>query len=149
MTWPAIHADILQPRCGDSECHDSENPINALDWVSGGSQASLTRAVDADPQGVLCQAGPPIITASDSAQSLLYLKLLDGACGSRMPLARDPLTDQQQCVIREWIDCGACPEADGGACASCLETARTTCGVTVSAGTVSCTAVPASCPSRI
>jgi len=48
-----------------------------------------------------------LVVPGQSAQSLLYKRLIDDEQGDRMPLDQDPLTDEQIELIRRWMDQGA------------------------------------------
>ncbi|MCB9596413.1 MAG: hypothetical protein H6719_27065 [Sandaracinaceae bacterium] len=146
VTWPAIYESIIVPRCATSACHGTASASHRLDLAAGGAAEVYGRLLDRAPLGTGCGEIPaagdptqamepgwhvPTLVAGDADGSLLVMKIEAGSapdvCGAPMPGSGSPLSDQRRCVIREWVACGACPEADGGACAACLETARTTC----------------------
>lgn len=152
LTWPSIHETILVPTCARSSCHDESEPAAGLDLVGGGLDGVLARLLTDAPMGAQCRAGAtPMVTPSDTAESLLYLKVAaassDDVCGSRMPLSGNPLSEQRLCAMRVWIECGACAEADGGDCASCIEMRRSECEVQLVGGEVECTN-PTACPNQ-
>ncbi|MBX3274095.1 MAG: hypothetical protein KF729_27765 [Sandaracinaceae bacterium] len=134
VRWPSIYERIIAPSCASSRCHDEDDPAGRLDLATGGAEGVHARLVAGGQvaDGAQCRAtGMRMIEPSAADESLLFLKVAAASsmdvCGSRMPLAGNPLGLQRRCVIFEWIACGACVEADGGACAACLDRARTTC----------------------
>jgi len=139
VTWEAIYGEVLAPTCATSRCHDETDPAAELDFVTGGADGLFQRLV-VDGQtavGTQCAAeGQSLVIASEPDMSLLLLKLeaasSDDVCGSRMPLSGSPLNSQRLCAIREWIACGACNAGDDS-CDDCLEMARTTCRIDLSA----------------
>jgi hypothetical protein len=85
------------------ECHEGKNPPAGLDLSAGGSwshlidvpssqDAAFTRVIPAEP-----------------LNSLLFLKIncATPGVGHRMPLNRDPLSDDEQGLILDWISEGA------------------------------------------
>lgn len=125
LTWPSIYERVIEPGCATSRCHDDSFPAGRLNLAGNAMAVYRDRLLNAAPQGEQCRAeSTPLLTPFDPAASLLFLKVAatssDDVCGSRMPLSGSALPDQRLCAIREWIECGACPEADGGACADCL-----------------------------
>src|SRR5262245_38504818 len=100
---------IFQVSCAGTGCHGSLGPQQGLHLESPGVAARVlgVRATGcmgilADPQG--------------ADTSLLYAKLQEGtACGSRMPLARPPLSAADVACVRAWIlSLGPAAAADGG-----------------------------------
>lgn len=141
-TFESIYEQILIPSCARSRCHDSSEPAadltlsGPIDGATGREArlavmstvlSSLTTGQAMDTQ---CR-GRALLVAGDPLRSLLYQKVSlssQDVCGSRMPLAGNPLSDQRLCAIREWIACGACGPGDAS-CDACIATARETCGV--------------------
>jgi hypothetical protein len=149
LTWPSIHERIITPGCATARCHDDSDPAAQLD-LSGDAMAAYDRIVDAAAVGLQCMSeGTPILTPGDPDASLLLVKVeapsSEDVCGSKMPLSGSALPQQRLCAIREWIDCGACPEADGGDCAACIREAERLdrCGLVEDAGAVACAEEPA------
>lgn len=150
VTWERIYADVIEPSCASSACHDDVEPAGALD-LSGGAGVVLDRITGAPPAGELCAAsGVPILTPGEPSASLLYLKMAaarsSDVCGNRMPLSGNPPSPQALCAIEAWIDCGACG-ADDPRCDACADEARARCGVMITEGEPRC-ASPAPCPNR-
>jgi len=83
--------------------------------MPGGEQGDLT--LHPNPYGNLVnipsvQSGLKLVEPGSSAQSYLYLKLIDtqaefGGSGGIMPFQTDPLDTGQIEIIRSWIDQGA------------------------------------------
>lgn len=147
-TWPDIYAKIIEPSCATAACHDSTNPsanlnLMADDPTSAASVAGVVARLSGQgPSGGLCSSSGSWLTPGMASQSLLFTKCdANPTCGSRMPLAGSVLTEGSLCALREWIDCGACAAADDPACATCLEQARTTCGIDVNQPSL-CTTAP-------
>ena len=88
---------IFVPSCGDTGCHGAVAPQQGLDLVSPGV---ASRVVGVTGKGC------PVTLADPSApeQSLIYTKLSPTpSCGSPMPLARAPLTDDDIACVLAWI----------------------------------------------
>jgi hypothetical protein len=96
-----VEADILAVRCGGSVCHSPGATMAAnLDLVSAGVTSRLAGVQSATVQ---C-GGRLLVTPGDPAGSLLFLKVGDEPpCGSRMPLAQDPLDADDIACVRDWI----------------------------------------------
>jgi hypothetical protein len=143
-TFESIYEQIFLPTCGLSRCHDSTDPSADLD-LAGAIDAAVSREdrvgvmssvlegmVGAEARGSQCRGRNILLVRGDATRSLLYAKVAatssEDVCGSRMPLAGNPLSEQRLCAIREWIACGACGPNDSS-CDACVASARTTCGV--------------------
>ncbi|GAB5541887.1 MAG: hypothetical protein SangKO_016470 [Sandaracinaceae bacterium] len=151
LTWPAIHAELVVPTCGGSRCHEGSDPSGALDWVGGGASSVHARIVGSPAEGLSCgESGLTRIVPGDASASLFYTKTGDEPpCGARMPLAPQRLREEQRCAIGAWIDCGACPEADGGSCARCIASRREACNVRQTSDGVECIAPIDVCDDRV
>lgn len=102
-----VPARILQPACGGTGCHGARAPQQGLDLESPGVAQRVLSVRSTGCMGVLADPQAP-------ESSVLYSKLLDTpSCGSRMPLARPPLSAADTECVRAWIRSlgGA---ADGG-----------------------------------
>ena len=105
-TLTMLHDEVFVPTCGEASCH-----------TMGGAAAGINLDNDGELHDRLLGSssirGLPHITPNDPSASYLYLKCsgehLDvaGGQGSRMPLARAPLTDEQLQMIADWINDGA------------------------------------------
>lgn len=90
---------ILGSRC--LQCHSSKN-------LMGGLRLDSAKALAGGLSG-------KVIVPGKSAESLL-VKMIGGQIeGKRMPMAGDPLTDEQVGLIRRWIDDGAAWPEDSAA----------------------------------
>lgn len=88
---------IFVPSCGTNGCHGATAPQQGLDLVSAGLTARLVGVQAKTCSGILADPQNP-------AGSLLYTKLLTRpACGSQMPLAREPLSDADTACVLAWI----------------------------------------------
>jgi len=150
VSWQAIYDEILVPSCSTSACHDEVLPAGQLDFVTGGLDGAFERLVtDAQrAQGTSCRSGASgpmapepgegaaLIVPGEPDESLILLKVEASdspeVCGSPMPQLGSPLNPQRLCALREWIACGAC-DMDDRSCDDCLEAARTTCRIDLSA----------------
>ncbi len=135
-TWRSIYSQIIATTCALSSCHDDASPEGDLDMSS--DTAAFANLLGQLAQGSdTCRLeGRTRLVAGDPQTSLIYLKVSaassEDVCGSKMPLAGNPLTDQRLCAIREWITCGACGP-DDTSCAACETNIATACGVVLPA----------------
>ena len=101
---------IFVARCGDSICHDAQNPSAELDLVSPNAERRLV--------GVRSTQCPSRlrIDRADPDQSFLLEKLErdDPECGDRMPVG-EPLTRDQIACVREWVEEAAARTSDDAA----------------------------------
>jgi len=168
--WESIYTQIIRPSCALSVCHDHEDPQGGLDLLgeaslsdpatAAGAAAVRARLLEADVTTHQCveMGQTTMLTPGQPNRSLFYTKLdppsEDELCGARMPAAGSPLSDQELCVVRAWIECGACDEApddtatpsDPPTCGQCLHAARERCGVAGAfhpdAGSATCAEAP-------
>lgn len=143
LTWPSLYEHLFRSTCTTSRCHDTETALFGLDWESGGASGAYTRVLDQPAQGAQCAPlGLDLLTAGDPDRSLIYAKVSASEpvaiCGNRMPAGGSRLPDQYLCALRVWIECGACPEADGGACGDCVLARRAECNVRLVDGRAEC-----------
>ena len=96
-----VEADILAARCGGSVCHSAaEQKAAGLDLVSPDVAARVANVASASAD---C-GGSMLVVPGDPGGSLLYQKLGDAPpCGSQMPLAAEPLSDDDMECVRGWI----------------------------------------------
>jgi hypothetical protein len=111
-----VYGEILSPNCALPFCHGGAGDYLQLATADMG-YASL---VGAHAQGPDCApTGLERVNPGHPDQSLLFLKITNPPCGSRMPLLygySGMLTDRQIDQIGQWIACGALP--GGGGCPS-------------------------------
>lgn len=157
VTWPSLQENLLLRSCAFGDCHDSTDPPVGLDFTGPAAEvASRLINMTRPPEIVGGQCGArsdSYIVPGDVDGSFLYEKVSvatsDDTCGSVMPLRGNRLTEQRLCALRSWIECGACPEADGGACAACLEGARAACNVPDGGSTTGECRTQTVCPPRL
>lgn len=89
---------IFVPSCGDTGCHGKSAPQEGLDLVSPGV---ASRVVGVMGKGCAVTLADP----SAAEQSLIYTKIstTTPSCGSAMPLARAPLSDDDVACVLAWI----------------------------------------------
>ncbi|MGF1464970.1 MAG: hypothetical protein ACFCGT_02450 [Sandaracinaceae bacterium] len=170
-TWRSIYDNIIEPGCAVTGCHTPEDRLGdldlALDMVPT-TEAERAAAVERVLGRFVTPGGQPVIASEDwscgdtmaplldrsaadpvPARNLLFSKVTDAfECGSRMPLAGNPLTDQRVCAFQVWIECGACTPGDGdAACEQCIADMRGTCGVVLEGGQPVCMVQP-ECPNE-
>lgn len=108
---------IFLESCDGVGCHGPMSPAGNLDLVSPGAEARVTLVAAQQCNGTL--ADP-----SDPTGSVIYQKIAPSPpCGSRMPIARPELSEEQIACVRDWIsglappappDLDMGPGADGG-----------------------------------
>jgi hypothetical protein len=106
-TYSAVWGEILQPTCALLFCHAGSEDYLELTTKDLAYEA----LVGAPATGTLC--GPTGLERVDPGHpetSLLYLKITDPPCGSKMPLqygAPVVLDPRQLSQIHDWIAAGA------------------------------------------
>lgn len=94
--------EILAVRCAGSVCHSAgDQKAAGLDLVSPGVADRVKNVASASAE---C-GGDMLVAPGDPAGSLLYQKVSmeTPPCGSRMPLAQDPLSDEEIGCVASWI----------------------------------------------
>ncbi|MCH9684926.1 MAG: hypothetical protein K0V04_26050 [Deltaproteobacteria bacterium] len=92
---------ILEARCATAGCHSSVVPAADLDLTADVARDSLFQMSVQNPDIPLVEPGNP-------TGSYLITKLTgDGFQGQRMPLGANPLSQEQEDIIRLWISYGA------------------------------------------
>ncbi len=94
--------DILAVRCAGSVCHSAgEQKAAGLDLVSPGVSDRVRNIASASAE---C-GGSMLVVPGDPTGSLLYEKVSmdQPPCGSRMPLAQDPLSEEEIGCVASWI----------------------------------------------
>lgn len=109
---------LFEDRCGGSICHGAgESTAADLDLTSPGVENRVSGKAGAQCAGIVADPANP-------TGSLLYQKVLDApACGAQMPINGDPLTEDEQTCLRDWIS-GLLPPTGGDGdgpdtCADC------------------------------
>lgn len=96
-----VESDLLAVRCAGSVCHSAgEQKAAGLDLVSPGVAERVANVASASAD---C-GGNMLVVPGDPSGSLLYQKVAsEPPCGSRMPLAQDPLSDDDIGCLASWI----------------------------------------------
>ena len=96
-----VEGEILATRCAGSVCHSATDQKAAgLDLVSPGVAERVANIASASAD---C-GGNMLVVPGDPGGSLLYQKLGETPpCGSRMPLAQEPLSQDDMDCVRSWI----------------------------------------------
>lgn len=123
--WPAIHEQVI------ATCAICHNGYGRLD-LSGDASDVYERILDAPAISADC-LGSRILVPGRASESLLVvvpeadptIRLACAVSSHVTPRA----SAQHLCALRAWVACGACREADGGACAPCVAEARARCNV--------------------
>jgi hypothetical protein len=106
-TFSAVYAQVLEPNCALTFCHAGTGDFLQLSSMAVG-YASL---VDASAQGPDCaKTGLKRVDPGHPETSLLYLKITNPPCGSKMPLYYDNSGMLQPAdidQIEQWITLGA------------------------------------------
>ena len=91
---------VFQANCGNSVCHDADQPAAGLDLVS---PDVASRTVDVSATDPNC-GSDIIVIAGDPDESYMMKKILNepGICGAQMPIGTI-LDAEDTDVIREWI----------------------------------------------
>ena len=105
-----IQTTIFSTTCVDSFCHDASGMSGGLVLTEGQSYGNL---VNVSPQNAVALAeGLLRVAPGDPDHSFLVVKLAGPplvSLGSQMPLGKDPLSEAQMQLIRDWISAGANP----------------------------------------
>jgi hypothetical protein len=85
------------------ECHEGKDPPAGLDLSAGGSWSHLIHVPSSQDDTFIR------VIPDQPLESLLFLKINcdTPGVGHRMPLNRDPLLDEDQALILDWISEGA------------------------------------------
>jgi hypothetical protein len=97
-----VENDVLAARCGGAVCHSAgDQKAAGLDLVTPGVAERVANIASASPE---C-GGNMLVAPGDPSGSLLYRKVAEDQppCGSRMPLAQDPLSDDDIACVQSWI----------------------------------------------
>jgi hypothetical protein len=106
-TLEDLHASIIVPTCGGAGCHIGAFPGAGLDLAL--DAGLLDRLLAESTQSDL-----PLIEPGVADDSYFYLKVtgehtLAGGSGGRMPLNRQPLSDDQIAELRDYIEITLAP----------------------------------------
>lgn len=99
-TFSSIQENILTPKCVNAGCHPPAGPMSLREGVAYENLVNKPSAYDM-----------PRVDPGNPDNSALYLKLIGdarvGGAAFRMPLGRDPLSDEEITAVRDWIQRGA------------------------------------------
>lgn len=122
---PSIQRTIFDRSCATTGCHDATGRSAGLSLTAADSPSQLIGV-----KAGTCEATR--VTPGSPERSLLFQKLSDGACGSRMPFGAAELSAAEKECIRRWIaelpapvDGGGGP-AEGGPAPGCGDTRSST-----------------------
>lgn len=99
----AVRVGLLQPLCGDSDCHDDRRSAAELDLVSPGLSERLMGQTSIHEE---C-AGREIVVPGVARASFLMDKVLgthDTRCGDPMPSSTTSLSVEERRCLVQWID---------------------------------------------
>lgn len=103
--------ELFVERCNGEVCHGGGGSSAAgLDLISPGVEDRVAGALGTECTGLLADL-------SDPRASLLYTKVSDPGCGALMPIAGEPLDDDELTCMEFWIS-GLLPVADD--CPDCV-----------------------------
>ncbi len=127
-TYTAIWDEIFIPTCALVFCHGGSD----ADYLVLVNEQRGYQSMFHDKVGPDCASlGIPHVTPGDPAKSLLYRKITDAPCGSRMPnfYGNPPLDPREVDQIKRWIELGAPYDAneastDDGSVADAAPSAR-------------------------
>lgn len=105
---PVVFAEVqllLEQTCTASRCHNRESLAGQLDLSAQRSYGNLVDKPSAQ------KPGAQLVTPFQPLRSYLLDKLrgAEGILGARMPIGREPLTEEQELVLEQWIASGARP----------------------------------------
>ncbi len=100
-TPESVETDLFRKTCGNSLCHDNQNPEADLDLLSAGVASRLVGVPSTDAN---CSSTKLLIDPQNPAQSFLIEKITQSkpTCGARMPLS-SKLTDAQIECVKQWV----------------------------------------------
>jgi len=99
----AVRIGLLQPRCGDSDCHDDRRSAADLDLISAGLSERIVGMTSIHED---C-TDRELLVPGVARASFLMDKVLGThrtTCGDPMPSATDPLSMAERRCLVEWID---------------------------------------------
>lgn len=105
-TLAAVQERVFSRSCALSGCHVGPSAPLGLDLSAGQAFGNTV--------GVRSLERPDLFRIEPGAPDASYLVMkVEGApdiVGARMPLGREPLTDEQTGLLRDWIEGGAAEE---------------------------------------
>ncbi len=104
-TWNNVYGSVISKRC--LPCHASSVGATQGLLNMGSKATAYANLVGVASKGSACAGQATRVVAGDASSSLLYLKLGNPPCGSRMPLGMASLSSSEKNLIKKWIDGGA------------------------------------------
>jgi uncharacterized membrane protein len=107
-----VYERVMRVRC--ISCHSDAPSFGGLAFFPGGATFAYGNLVSvpagAEPAYQCKDSGLMRVKPGDPEHSLLYLKLTNPPCGSKMPPAAFTQATQEQVeLVRQWIMDGAAP----------------------------------------
>lgn len=107
-----VYQKVIVNKCG--ACHNDAPSFGGLAFFPGGPEVAYMNLVNApagtEPTFKCKDSGLTRVVPGDPEHSLLYLKLTNPPCGSKMPSGIIPkATPEQLELVRQWIADGALP----------------------------------------
>jgi hypothetical protein len=107
-----VYEGVIRKRCGN--CHNDAPSFGGLAFFPGGAETAYANLVGVPAgaqDGYLCRASGLLRVKPGAPEaSLIYLKLTNPPCGSRMPPSAFGVTTAEQVeLVRKWIADGAAP----------------------------------------
>jgi hypothetical protein len=107
-----IFPAVIRSKC--SACHNDAPSFGGLAFFPGGPEfayGNLVGVPSGSGEGYKCRdSGLKRVQPSDPEHSLIYLKLTNPPCGTKMPPAAfGQVTPEQVELVRTWIEQGAAP----------------------------------------
>lgn len=107
VTLAEVQAEVFDVTCAIPTCHGAVDRVGGLDLSEGHAYESIVRV--APSNFAAQQAGMLRIDPGQLETSFIWIKVGDPSpqYGGRMPIDRDPLSDSQRSLLRDWILRGA------------------------------------------
>jgi hypothetical protein len=105
---PVVFAEVqllLEQTCTVARCHSRESLAGHLDLSAQRSYGNLVGKPSAQ------KPGAQLVLPFHPLRSYLLDKLrgAEGILGARMPIGREPLADEQELLVEQWVSSGARP----------------------------------------
>lgn len=102
-TLSSLQENVFSTNCALSGCHAGPSPQQGLDLSAGATHDNVVNVASTErPEVDRVEPGNP-----DASYLVHKIEGRSSIVGERMPLGREPLSQEQIDVIREWIANGA------------------------------------------
>lgn len=102
-SFNTIQTTIFNTNCAVSGCHAGSSPAQGMNLSAGAAYDAIVGVPSNErPELLRVDPGNP-----DESYLLLKIEGDPSIVGSRMPLGRTPLSDEQIQLVRDWIEDGA------------------------------------------